>query len=324
MAVLEEHDGVMTSVNLTPEELAARTARAVNAAVGAGRALGLTVTAPKVLHDVFSVVVHLAPAPVVARVPLVLPPGFDEAALRARQSRELAVVTWLAGRGLPVVRPSPLVLQEPVLWEGLSMTFWEFVEVDASREPDYIGEAALSAALHAALRDYPGELPFLSPLSRVSACLAHLETNPGLLTPEDLARAKGEWAVLGPLLSSREAFTRAFPQADVQPIHGDAPSYNILRTTSEVLYADFEEVTLGPVEWDLAFLGPDGAAVYDAAAAKAGVRTLDPAAMRLMDIAGLLNNAACHALVPQLPMLAEALAPLLQRWRTAPFAGGLS
>ncbi|QRO02029.1 phosphotransferase [Archangium violaceum] len=312
----------MPPVNLTPVELAARTARAVDAAVSAGRALGLAVTDPKVLHDVFSVVVHLAPSPVVVRVPLVLPPGFARAAQEARQVRELAAVAWLAERGLPVVRPSPLVPREPVRRDGFSMTFWERVEVDASREPDYLGEAALAADLHAALRDYPGELPFLSPLETVPLFLGYLEEHPGLLAPADLERARGEWAVLAPLLSSREAFARAFPGVGVQPIHGDAPSYNVLRTTSGVRYADFEDVTLGPVEWDLAFLGPEGAAIYDAAAARAGVRPLDPAVLRVMDAAGMLRNAVCYALVPQLPMLAEALAPMLQRWRTMPFAGG--
>ncbi|QRK11621.1 phosphotransferase [Archangium violaceum] len=310
--------------HLTPSELKARTTRAVAAATSAGRALGLDVADPKVLHDVFSVVVHLAPSPVVVRVPVVLPPGFDGAPQVARQARELAVVAWLADRGLPVVRPSPLVPREPVRREGFSMTFWELVDVDTSRQPDFIAEAALAADLHAALRDYPGELPFLSPIAAtVPACLALLEENPGLLAPADLERARGEWAVLGPVLSSREGFANAFPKAGVQPIHGDAPSYNIIRTTSGVRYADFEDVNLGPVEWDLAFLGPEGAAVYDAAAARAGVRPLDPAVLRVMDAARMLQVVACYALVPQLPMLAEGLAPSLQSWRTMPFAGGL-
>jgi Ser/Thr protein kinase RdoA (MazF antagonist) len=97
--------------------------------------------------------------------------------------------------------------------------------------------------------------------------------------------------------STREDFARAFPGVGVQPIHGDAPLYNILRTTSGGRYADFEDVTLGPVEWDLAFLSPDGAAVYDAAAARAGVRPLDPAVLRVMDAAGMLRMAVCYARV---------------------------
>lgn len=47
---------------LTPQQLAGRISAAVDAAVAAaGRELGLTVTDPTVLHDVFSAVVHLAP-----------------------------------------------------------------------------------------------------------------------------------------------------------------------------------------------------------------------------------------------------------------------
>lgn len=309
---------------LTPTELKTRTARAVAAATSAGHALGLDVGNPKVLHDVFSIVVHLAPSPVVVRVPVVLPPGLAGAPQAARQARELAAVAWLADRGLPVVRPSPLVPREPVQRDGFSMTFWEFVDVDTSRQPDFVAEAALAADLHAALRDYPGELPFLSPFAlNVPTCLALLAENPGLLAPADLERARAEWAVLGPVLSSREGFAKVFPEVGVQPIHGDAPSYNIIRTTSGVRYADFEDVNLGPVEWDISFLGPDGAAVYNAAAARAGVRPLDPVVLRVMGTAGMLQAVACYALVPQLPMLAEGLAPSLERWRTMPFAGGL-
>ncbi|MGH3889467.1 MAG: aminoglycoside phosphotransferase family protein, partial [Pseudonocardiaceae bacterium] len=57
---------------LTSDELAARTDRAA-AAAATGRDLGLTVTDPRVLYDLFSVIVHLSPAPVVVRVPTVLP-----------------------------------------------------------------------------------------------------------------------------------------------------------------------------------------------------------------------------------------------------------
>jgi hypothetical protein len=315
----------MPTAPLTPADLQARTARAVTAAVNAGLALGLRVDEPKVLHDVFSVVVHLAPSPVVVRVPVVLPPGLDAARQAARQARELAVVSWLDGQGLPVVRPSPLVPSAPVQRDGFSMTFWEFVEVDPSRTPDYVAEAALAARLHAVLRGYPGELPFLSPLAATLApCLSLLEENPGLLPAADVERARGEWAVLSPLLTTREGFMARFPQVSLQPIHGDAPSYNILRTAAGVRYADFEDVTLGPVEWDLSFLGPAGAAVYDAAAAQAGVRVLDPAALRVVDAARMLQMVVCHALVPQLPMLAEGLAPAVQAWRETPFAGGLA
>ncbi|HEX2212203.1 MAG TPA: aminoglycoside phosphotransferase family protein, partial [Mycobacterium sp.] len=109
---------------LTIDDIAARTARAVAAAVAAGTDLGLHVADPRVLYDVFSVVVHLRPAPVVVRVPTVLPRSYSTSpeAQTVQQRAELAVTEWLADRGHPVVRPSPLVPREPVRREGFSMT----------------------------------------------------------------------------------------------------------------------------------------------------------------------------------------------------------
>ncbi|MCP2245421.1 phosphotransferase [Lentzea aerocolonigenes] len=50
----------------TPGDIAHRTAAARNAAVAAGRDLGLEITEGEVLYELFSVVVHLKPSPVVA------------------------------------------------------------------------------------------------------------------------------------------------------------------------------------------------------------------------------------------------------------------
>jgi thiamine kinase-like enzyme len=71
--------------------------------------------------------------------------------------------------------------------------------------------------------------------------------------------------MLEPVVSSRSAFEAAFPQATVQAIHGDAPYYNIIVTAAGELCSDFEHVTVGPVEWDIAYAGPEAHAAYDAA-----------------------------------------------------------
>lgn len=309
---------------LTADDLAARTRRAVAAAVQGGRELGLAVADGEVLHDAFSVIVRLAPAPVVVRVPVALPVDLDLEAQAARQRREIAVVRWLQERGAPVVGPSPLVPQEPLQRDGFSMTFWELVEVDAGATPDYVAEARYAAELHAALRGCSAPLPFLGPLRHtVPGCLAVLERNPEWIAAADLERARAEWARLAPVLSSEEAFRSAFPGVGVQVIHGDAPAYNLIRTPSGVLFADFEDVTLGPVEWDLAGFGPEAAAHYDAAAGRIGVRPLDPEVLRVMDAARSLQGVASLALTPQLPSLPEWLGPWLEQWRSSPLAGGL-
>jgi len=302
---------------LTPADLAARTSRALDAAVGAGRDLGLEVADPKVLHDVFSVVVHLAPSPVVVRVPTVLPPSFqaDLAAQARRQRDELAVVGWLADLGFPVIPPSPLVPREPVGRDGFSMTFWQLVEI-RDVEPDYERNCAAVVDLHEALREYPGELPFLSSFDhRVTESLDFLASRPDLLDPADLARAGREWAELEPVVGSREGFAAAFPDVAVQPVHGDSPPYNLVPAVGGDLHADFELVTTGPVELDLAMIGPDGEAAYDRAATARGLPPLDRDVLAVVNAAAAIQVVACLALVPQLPLLADGLKPALDAWR---------
>ncbi|MGI5346878.1 phosphotransferase family protein [Streptomyces sp. CA-250714] len=311
---------------MTPDQLAARKTRALDAAVAAGRELGLTVTDATVLYDAFSVVVHLAPAPVVVRVPTVLPPYADPDTQAARQRVELDVVGWLAEQGHPVIPPSPLVPREPVQQDGFSMTFWQFVELDKSAEPDFAQNCRLVAALHAALREYPGDLPFLSAAEPrfVTEGLAALEGHPELIEPADLDRARREWEILEPVVSSRAGFEATFPGIDFQPIHGDAPAANIVTTVDGELYSDFELATLGPVEWDVAALGPECEAAYNSAAQRQGMRQLDEGVLRVVNAVGMSRAVACLALAPQLPMLVEALKPAIDQWRTMPFAGGLS
>ncbi|MEU2541146.1 aminoglycoside phosphotransferase family protein [Streptomyces iakyrus] len=310
---------------MTPDQMSARTSRALAAAVGAGRDLGLDVADARVVYDVFSVVVHLAPSPVVVRVPTVLPSYADAGSQAARQRQELAVAGWLADQGHPVIPPSPLVPREPVLRDGFSMTFWQFVELDQSAEPDFVRQAALVADLHLALRSYPGELPFLSAAEPrfVTEGLAALEARPDLLEPADLDRARREWEVLEPVVASRAGFEAVFPGIELQPVHGDAPAANIVSGPDGVLYSDFELTTLGPVEWDLAALGPECETAYDEAAGRLGLRRLDQEVLRVVNAVGMSRAVACLALAPQLPLLVDALKPAVEQWRSMPFAGGL-
>jgi hypothetical protein len=306
----------------TADELAARTARAVAAAAAAGEDLGLEVTEPRVLYDVFSVIVHLYPSPVVVRVPTVLPPSYStspESQTRQQQA-ELAVAGWLAARNLPVVAPSPLVAREPVRRDGFSMTFWQYVEQVADDEPDLTRRMEMTARLHAALRDYAGDdLGFWVPFGTyIPEGLAALQEHPDLLNPADLGRAQREWAFLEPVLTSRAAFESAFPGVNVQPIHGDAPYHNMITTPHGELWSDFELVTMGAIESDLAMVGPDGIAAYNAAAQRFGLRRVDERVMRVTEAAGRIAMVAALAMAPDLPMLLEGLKPALEMWRAAP------
>ncbi|MEU1523716.1 phosphotransferase [Nocardia rhamnosiphila] len=311
---------------LTPQQRAGRTSAAVAAAVAAGRDLGLTVTDPTVLHDVFSVVVHLAPAPVVARVPTVLPHPEDLTALARRQQDELDVTRWLAGRGVPVVVPSPLVPPEPVQRDGFSMTLWSFVPQDRDKEPDYVANAESVADLHAAMRPYPGGLEFLSAADPqfIAESLARLDRHPTMIGAAELDRARREWQILEPLVRSRAAFQDRFPGVGIQPIHGDSPPANIFSGVDGDRYADFELVTLGPVEWDLAALGPEHESAYNRGARRNGTRELDAEVLGFVNAVGMLRVVATLTLVPQLPELMEYLGPAVDHWQRMPFAGGMN
>ena len=125
-------------------------------------------------------------------------------------------------------------------------------------------------------------------------------------------------------MTSRTAFEAAFPGVEVQPIHGDSPPANVFRGLDGVRYADFELVTLGPVEWDLAGLEPVHEAAYDRGAQRAGLRPLDRDVLRFVNAVGMLRAITALALAPQLPALVEYLAPTVEHWRTTPFAGGVA
>lgn len=310
----------------TPQDIARRTSAAVDAAVATGRDLGLAVTDAKVLHDLFSVVVHLAPSPVVARIPTVLPRRDGLESLAARQQAELDVTQWLADQGVPVIPPSPLVPREPVQQDGFSMTLWQYVAEDHHKEPDYEANCETVADLHAAMRAYPGGLSFLSAAEPqfVTDSLAALKEHPDLVAATDLDRARREWQVLEPLVRSRTAFEKAFPGIDVQPVHGDSPPANIFAGADGDRYADFELVTLGPVEWDLAALGPVYESAYNRGAQRNGLRPLNTDVMSFVNAVGMLRVVATLTLAPQLPQLLEYLKPAVEQWHTMPFAGGMA
>jgi hypothetical protein len=175
------------------------------------------------------------------------------------------------------------------------------------------------------MRAYPGRLSYLSSAEPqfIAESLALLEERPDLIGPADLDRARREWQVLEPLVCSRTAFETRFPGIDLQPIHGDSPPANIFSGTDGDLYADFELVTLGPVEWDLAALGADLESAYNRGARRNGMRPLNEDVLSFVNAVGMLRVIASLTLVPQLPVLIDYLKPSVDHWQTMPFAGGM-
>lgn len=206
------------------------TPQAVAASVAVARRLGLPADDPVVLAEGYSVRVHLRPAPVVTRVVT------QGQVLRGDPlpwlEREVAVAGFLAGSGAPVVSPwSPA---GPHLVEGVPVTLWRWF----GQLPGTVAQAAFGALLgdlHAALEPWTGDLPVLvGPLTDVASGLAAaglpvLHRAADVLLPQALS----------------------WPR---RPLHGDAHTGNLLLTDAGPLWTDFEDVCVGPVEWDLASL----------------------------------------------------------------------
>lgn len=287
----------MTSPDGTDGERSARARqaqeradRAVKAAVAVARAHGLRVDEPVVLASLYAVRVHLRPAPVVARVPTLT--ARVRSAIEPWLARELAIVNYLVSRGAPVVPPSSALPPGPHGHDGLAMTFWQYVEPDASRTVTAAETGRMLGELHAVLREYPGELPLLAPpLEDIPACLAMLDTdNVNAIDDADVAMLRAAHDRIAPRLRALSG--------PLQPVHGDAHTGNIIPTAQGLLWNDFEDISLGPIAWDLtslAMCGEDALSEYPG--------TADPATMELCQEARMLQLTCWLAALP--PVLDE-------------------
>ncbi len=225
-------------------------ASAVEAAVGVAAAYGIAATDPLVLSASNNVVVHLAPAPLVAKVAAEWKPE----ASRRRLARELDVAGHATARGAPVVAPSVDPPAGPHHLGGFELTFWEYVE----QAPRKVGADELAEAVrafHRAIDDYPDELPsFEAAIDGARALLADDRRLP-LLSARDRALLRRADARLTEKLSSLSWRTRA--------LHGQPHEGNSRATEKGVILLDLEDACLGPVEWDLAYLPDASVEAFD-------------------------------------------------------------
>jgi len=222
-----------------------RVGRAVAAAVAAASAQGLRCSDPAVLHDGVNVVVHLRPAPVVARVATLTP--LLRPAIGRPFRREVALATALAAAGAAVVPPADLLPPGPHEQEGLTLSFWRHLEV-RPRRPTPAEAAAALGRLHAALARLPplwAGSPLDTPLQDLAV---FAERGPGLGADPALVDRTAELvARLRPLLTGPET-----------TLHGDTHPGNLLSTPAGWMWADLEDTSRGPLGWDLACLRRTG------------------------------------------------------------------
>ena len=182
-----------------------------------------------------NVIVHLRPAPVVARVmtgTVVL-----HRDPRAWLTRELEVGAFLADRA-PVVAPTREVDPGPYVRGQLWLSLWEYAEV----RPVALTAADVGRALrtlHDALAQYPGTLPPRTEVLAEIDWLLHALAGAG-----DVSELAAERDRLADFI--RDAHSTG------QPLHGDASLSNLLATAGGPRWNDFEDVCVGAVEWDVA------------------------------------------------------------------------
>lgn len=215
--------------------------RAVAAAIFISQKLGLRNLHPEILADGSNVLVHLKPAPIVARVAtttgLVRKPAENWLAL------DLDIAGYLAAKNFPVVAPSTELPSGPHLHDGLALTFWQFVDHDPNQVASAEETGPLLRRMHTALREYPGKLRRLSPFFEIPQWLDEMESW-NVLDKADMAMLRRGHEIIAAKIDALN-----LPE---QPLHGDAHRKNLLRTRRGLLWTDFEDACSGPVEWDIA------------------------------------------------------------------------
>jgi len=155
-------------------------------------------------------------------------------------TREVAIAAHLARHGAPVIPLHPDIPPGPYRHLGFTMNFWQFVSVIGSDpEPAMIGETLRRC--HDILMDYREPLPNLAILTE-SINVLGMTHGHGYFSQSDFELLRDHLAMTIDILGR-------FPS---QPLHGDAHLGNLMNTTCGLLWADWEDTFVGPIEWDLA------------------------------------------------------------------------
>lgn len=281
----------------------------LDAALAVARARGLPTGDPRVLSARGNLVVHLAPAPVVARVATLS--AWSRRDPAAWLAREVAVARAAAAAGASVLEPSDE--PGPYLDGAHPVTLWAYADVLRQR-PTPARAAEALADLHRRCT-LPLELPWLTPVhEQIPDALDALERR-DLLDAATRTALRARFGEVSSTLDLAVSQGRAGP---IGVLHGDAHAGNLVavRAPADGLHdvatvasgatdqgagapggdppdhgagvrwcwTDFEEACRGPLAWDLAVLatsagehgGPRALAAY---AAASGTPVPDPAVL---------------------------------------------
>lgn len=217
--------------------------RALAAARAVASEHGVPCDQAAVVHSGSNVLVHLRPAPVVARVMAGTVVLHDDP--RRWLNREVSVLRFLAPSG-SAVAPSDLIAPGPYQRDGLWLTCWRWLP--HQRQSELPGDAE---SLGRAMRDLHDELAgFHGELGGLLDVYRDLRRLHRLLRPTVDLSDQAIDSLSRRLHALRDTvFTSSLP---TQALHGDASLGNLLWTSERLVWNDFEDVFRGPVHWDVA------------------------------------------------------------------------
>lgn len=190
--------------------------------------------------------------------------------------RENAVALHLARNGAPVIPLHPDLPPGPHEHLGYPINFWRFVTIlDDKPDPALMGSTLHRC--HELLRSFPDPLPQLAILTETLDLLETLERRK--LFPH---------SILGLFHDRLTTSLDALKSCLLQPLHGDAHGGNLLNTTDGLLWTDWEDTFLGPVEWDLASI------IWNARILDEDHQTADAILEAYRNSGGLIDSNALH------------------------------
>jgi Phosphotransferase enzyme family len=212
--------------------------RALAAAGAVASAGGLILDEAVVIHAGSNVLVHLRPAPVVARVMTGTVALHSDP--RTWLEREISVLAFLGPSGL-AVSPSGVIAPGPYCHDSLWMTFTEWIP-EVRPDPELQSAADLDDArvLGPTLRDLHDELcKFEGGLGGLRDLGDDIERLLGQLRPSNAQETDAVASLSEQLEVLRTTvFESALP---TQALHGDVSLRNLLRTPRRLVWNDFED-----------------------------------------------------------------------------------
>lgn len=221
--------GLLSSVNMAAVTTPAadRIVEATAAAARVAAAWGADTGEPKVLHQSNNVVIRFAD--------IVLKVSTDF----AMAERDVVVASHVSAMGGPALAP----VLAPTIDGAFSISAWPYLPDGPEITDRDAGEALRH--LHRTLIDVPADLPPLRlRFDNVAAVLADTRAT-AALDPRERAV----------LRSAVETVAPATEGAAV--LHTEPHDRNRLGRDGETIYIDFEAASIGPIEWDLAYLPDD-------------------------------------------------------------------